>query len=165
MYRNPSPNSTNAEVLYVEQLSPETSPIRNNTPIILNSTQLSDAMDPEAITISSVASPEPQLVTLDSDSNEPTFRYAFGAQHPIVPPSLNDLNLPPNPFNVLATMAGIQQDQEQSPQSPEPSELSPISLPPMNVNTIDDGDTTTDDNTFYSSDNDPGRVYWDLSAD
>ena len=62
-------------------------------------------------------------------------------------------------------MAGIQQDQEQSPQSPEPSELSPISLPPMNVNTIDDGDTTTDDNTFYSSDNDPGRVYWDLSAD
>ena len=38
----------------------------------------------------------------------------------------------------------------------------------MNVSTIDDGDTTdttTDDNTFYSSDNDPRRVYWDLSAD
>ena len=40
--------------------------------------------------------------------------------------------------------------------------------PPMNVSTIDSGDTThttTDDNTFYSSDNDPRRVYWDLSAD
>ena len=168
MYRNLSPNSTNSDVFYVEQLSPETSPIRNNTPVILNSTQLSEAMDPETITISSVASPEPQIVTLDSDSNEPTFPYAFGAQHPIVPPSLNDLNLPPNHFNVLATMAVIQQDQEQSPQSPEPSDLSPISTPPMNVSTINDGDTThttTDDNTFYSSDNDPRRVYWDLSAD
>ena len=168
MYRNPSPNSTNSDVFYVEQLSPETSPIQNNTPVILNSTQLSEAMDPETITTSSVASPEPQLVTLDSDSNEPTFPYPFDAQHPIVPPSLINLNRPPNPFNVLATMAVIQQDQEQSPQSPEPSDLSPISTPPMNVSTIDDGDTThttTDDNTFYSSDNDPRRVYWHLSAD
>ena len=168
MYRNPSPNSTNSDVFYVEQSSPETSPIRNNTPVILKYTQLSEAMDPETITISSVASPEPQLVTLDSDSNEPTFPYAFGAHTPIVPPSLNDLNLPPNPFNVLATMAVIQQDQKQSPQSPEPSDLSPISTPPMNVSTIDDGDTThttTDDNTFYSSNNDSRRVYWDLSAD
>ena len=168
MYRNRSPNSTNSDVFYVEKLSPETSPIRNNTPIILNSTQLSEAMDPETITISSVASPEPQLVTLDSDSNEPTFPHAFGAQHPIVPPSLNDLNLPPNPFNVLATMAVIQQVQKQSPQSPDPSEFSPISTPAMNVSTIDDGDTThttTDDTTFYSSDNNPRRVYWDLSAD
>ena len=130
MYRNPSPNSTNSDVFYVEHFLPETSPIRNNTPVILNSTQLSEAMDPETITISSVASPEPQLVTLESDSNEPTFPYAFGAQHPIVRPSLNDLNLPPNPFNVLATMAVIQQDQEQNPQSPEPSDLSPISTPP-----------------------------------
>ena len=107
-------------------------------------------------------------MTLDSDSNEPTFPYAFGAQHPIVPPSLNDLNLPPKRFNVLATMAVIQQDQEQSPQSPEPCDPSPISTPPMNVSTIDDWDTThttTDNNTFYSSDNDPRRVYWDLSAD
>ena len=169
MYRNPSPNSsTDSDVFYVEQSSPERSPIRHNTPIILNSTQLSGAMDPETITISSVASPEPQIVTIESDSNEPTFPYAFGAQHPIMPPSLNDLNLPANPFNVLATMAVIRQDQEESPQSPDPSDLSPISTPPMNVSTIDDGDTThttTDDNTFYSSDNDPRRVYWDLPAD
>ena len=107
----------------------ENSPIRNNTPAILNSTQLSGAMEPESITISSVASPEPQKVTIDSDSNEPTFPYAFSIQHPIVPPSLNDLNLPPNPFIVLATMAVIQQDQEDSPQSPEPSDPSTISTP------------------------------------
>ena len=105
MYRNLSFNSsTDSDVFYVEHSSPERSPIRNNTPAILNSTQLSGAMDPETITISSVDSPEPQIVYIESDSNEPTFPYAFGAQYPIVPPSLNDLNLPPNPFNVLASM-------------------------------------------------------------
>ena len=169
MYRNPSLNSsTDSDVFYVEQSSPERSPVGNNTPAILNSTQLSGAMEPESITISSVASPEPQIVTIDSDSNEQTFPYAFGTQHPIVPPSLNDLNLPPNPFIVLATMAVIQQDQEDSPQSPEPSDPSPISTPPMNLSTIEGWETphtTTDDNTFYSSENEPGRVYWDFSAD
>ena len=164
MYRHPSLNSSmDSDVFYVEQSSPERSPIRNNPPAILNSTQLSGAMEPELITISSFASPEPQIV-----SNEPTFLYAFGTQHPIVPPSLNDLNLPPNPFNVLATMAVVQQDQEDSPQSPEPPDPSPISTPPMILSTIDDWETThttTDDNTFYSSENEPRRVYWDLSAD
>ena len=163
MYRSFPPNSsTHSDVFYVEQSSPERSPFRNNTPVILNSTQLSEALDPETITISSVASLEPQIGTIDSDSNEPTFPYAFGAQYPIVPPSLNDLNLPPNPFNVLATMTVIQQDQEQSPQLPETSDPSPISTPPMNLSTIDDWETThttTDDNTFYSFDNDPRRVY------
>ena len=169
MYRNPSLNSpTDSDVFYVEQSSPERSTIRNNSPAILNSTQLSRAMEPESITISSVASPEPQIVTIDSDSNEPTLRYAFGTQHPIVPPSLNGLNLPPNPFNVMATMAVIQQDQEDSHRSPEPFDPSPISTPPMNLSTIDDWETThttTDDNTFYSSENETRRVYWDFSAD
>ena len=167
MYRSfPLDASTDTDVFYVEHSSPERSPIRNNTPEILNSTQLSGAMEPEAITISAVASPEPQIVLIDSDSNEPTFLYAFGTQHPIVPPSLNDLNLPPNPFNVLATMAVIQQDQEDSPQSTEPSDPSPISTPPMNLSTIEGWETphtTTDDNTFYSSENEPRRVYWDFS--
>ena len=167
MYRNPSQNSsTDSDVFYDEQSSLERSPIRHNTPIILNSTQLLGAMDPETIKFSSVASREPQIVTIESDSNEPTFPYAFGAQHPIMPPSLNDLNLPTNPFNVLATMAVIQQDQEDSPQSPEPSDPSPISTPPMNISTIEGWETphtTTDDNTFYSSENEPTRVYWDSS--
>ena len=63
--------------------------------------------------------------------------YGFGNQQPIVPPSLNDLNLPPNPFNVLATIAVIRVDDEYSPQSPEPTIPSPISTPPMNVSTIE----------------------------
>ena len=85
--------------------------------------------------------------------------YGFGRQLPIVPPSLNDLNLPPNPFNILATMAVVNHteddnDYNYSPRSPEPSKPSPISTPPMNVSTFDSWETsytTTDDNTFYSS--------------
>jgi len=157
-----------SDVFYVEQTSTEGSPIRNNNPVILNSTEISGAMERKVITISSVASPEPRIVTLDSDSNDPTIPYGFGNQQPIVPQSLNDLNLPPNPFNVLATMAVIRVDDEYSPQSPEPSIPSPISTPPMKVSAIEGwGETThttTDDATFYLSENEPRRVYWDISS-
>ena len=121
-------------------------------------------MAKETITISSVAPPEPQIVTIESDSNEPTIPYGFGSQHPIVPLSFNDLNLLPNPFNMLATMVVIRTDEKYSPQSPEPSIPSPISTPPMNVSTIEGCETTfttTNDATFYSED-EPRRVYWDL---
>ena len=120
---NTSLNSSSAEpdVFYVEQTSAEGSPIRNNSPAIFNSTEISEVMKREVISISTVASPEPRIVTLDSDSNDPTMQYGFGNQQPIVPPSLNDLNLPPNPFNVLATMAVIRGNDEYSHQSPEPS--------------------------------------------
>ena len=169
MYRNLSlDSSSDSDVFYVERSSAESTPIRNNTPAILNSTELSGAMAKETITISSVASPEPQIVTIDSESNEPTFPYGFGKQKPIMPPSPNDLNLPPNPFNVMATMAVIRQDEEYSPQSPEPSDPSPISTPPMNMSTIEGGQTphtTTDDNTFYLSKGDPSWVYRDFSPD
>ena len=83
-----------------------------------------------------------------------------------MPPSLNDLTLPPNPFNVLATMAVIQADEEYSPQSPDPAIPSQISTPPMNVSTIEGWETThitTDDATFYTDD-EPRRVYWDISS-
>ena len=124
------------------------------------------------ISILSIASPEPQIVTIDDDSNEPTIPYGIRRQLLIVPPSLNDLNLPPNPFNILATMAVVHQtqnthDDNYSPQSPEPSELSSISTPPMNVSAFNSWETSytsIDDNTFYTSD-EPRRVYWDLSSD
>ena len=168
MYRNPFlDSSTDSDVFYVERSSEESSPISNNTPAILNYTQLSGVIEREAITISSVASLEPQLVNVASDSNGPTFPYGFGHQNRSVPPSLNDLNLPPNPFNVLATMAVIRQDEEESPQSPEPSDPTPISTPPMNLSTIEGWETqhtTTDDNTFYSED-EPRTVDWDISLD
>ena len=64
-------------LFYVERSSEEGSPIRNNTPAILNSTELSGAMARETITIASIASPEPQIVTIDSDFNKLTFQYGF----------------------------------------------------------------------------------------
>ena len=117
--------------------------------------------------VSSIASPEPQFLTMNDNSNEPTMPYGFGRQLPSVSPSLNDLNLPPNPFNVLATMAVINHTEDAnndnySPQSPVPSEPSPISTLPMNVSTFDSWETshtTTDDITFYS-DNEPRRIYF-----
>ena len=80
-------------------------------------------------------------------------------------PSLKDLNLAPNLFNVLATLAVIQPDDENNPQSPELSHPSPVSTPPVNLNTIEGWETAhtaTDDNTFCSED-EPARVYWDKS--
>ena len=136
----------------------------NNTQVVLNCTELSGATASKTITISFIASPEPQIVTIDSDFNEPTFPYGFGNHHHIMPPSLNDLNLPHNPFKVLATMTVIRQDEEYSPQSLEPSEPSPMSTPPMNLSTIEEWDTphtTTVDNTF-SSECEHWRVYWDI---
>ena len=152
---------------YVEQSSNDQSVPRPNTPIVLNSTEISGDDTREMISISSIASPEPQIVTIDDDSNEPTMPYGFGRQLPIAPPSLNDLNLPPNPFNILATMAVASNTEETnddnySPQSPDPSELSPISTPLMNVSAFNSWDTsytTTDDDTFHSGD-EPRRLYF-----
>ena len=158
-------SSTESDIFHVERSSEEGSPARKNSPAVLNSTELSGAMAREMNTISSVASPEPQIVTIDSDSNDPTIPYGFGIQHPMVPLSLNDLNLPPNSFNVLAALAVIRADKEYSPQSPEPSIPSPISTPPMNVSTIEGWETThatTDDATFYTSD-EPRLLYWVIS--
>ena len=164
--------SDDSDVFYVEQSSSEPSPRRHNTPNILNSTEILEQHTTQMLSISSIASPEPHIFTIDDDSNDPTILYGFGQQVPIIPPSLNDLNLPPNSFNTLATMAVVHpiqstHDDNYSPESPEPSELSSISTPPMNVsafNSCETSYTTTDDNTFYTSD-EPQRVYWNLSSD
>ena len=167
MASNLSLNSTDSDVFYVEQSSNDQSIPRHNTPIVLNSTEISGDDTREMISISSIASPEPQIVTIDDNSNEPTMPYGFGRQFPIVLASLNDLNLPPNPFNILATMAiapntGDANDDNYSPQSPEPSEPSPKSTPPMNVSVFNSWETsytTNENDTFYSSD-EPRRIYF-----
>ena len=164
---NSSLNSTDSDVFYVQQSSNNQSVPRPNTPIVLNCTEISGDDTQEMISISSIASPEPQIVTIDDDSNEAAMPYGFGRQLPIVPPSLNDLNLPPNPFNILVTMAVASNTEETnddnySPQSPDPSELSSISTPPMNVrafNSWETSYTTTDDDTCHSSDK-PRRLYF-----
>ena len=159
MASNLSLNLTDSDVFYVEQSSNDQSISRPNTPSVLNSTEVSGDDTREMISISSIASPEPQIVTIDDNSNEPTMPYGFGRQLSIFPPSLNDWNLPLNPFNILATMAVASNTEETnddnySPQLPDPSELSPISTPPMNVSAFNSWEmsyTTTNDDTFHSS--------------
>ena len=167
MSSNISIDSVDSDVFFVEQKSNEPSPQRNNSPNIFNSTEKSHTQTAGMPSVSSIASPEPQISTLHDNSNEPTMPYGFGWQLPIVPPSLNDLNLRPNAFNILATIAVVNHTQDDnnnnySPQSPEPSKSSPISTPPMNVSTFDSWETshtTTGDNTFYSDDG-PQRIYF-----
>ena len=167
MSSNISLDSFDSCVFYVEQISNEPRPRGNNSPEILNSTERSEHHAIRMPSISTIASPEPCIVTLSDDSNEPTIPYGFGQQLPIVPPSLKDLNLPPNPSKILATMAianntGDASDDNYSPQSPEPSDLSPISTPPINVSAFNSWETsytTTDNDTFYSSD-EPRRIYF-----
>ena len=166
MSSNISIASSDFDVFFVEQISKEPSPRRINSPNILNSTEISQTHTARMPSVSSIASPEPQSLTIHDDSNEPKMPYGFGRQLPIVPLSLNDLNLPPNPFNILATMAVVTHTQDDnndySPQSPELYELSPIPTPPMNVSTFDSWETphtTRDDNTIYSGD-EPRRIYF-----
>ena len=167
MSTNISMASSDSDVFCVEQTSNEPCPQRNNSPNVPNSTELSEHRTAGMPSISSIASLEPHIFTIDDVSNEPTMPYGFGRQLPIVPPSLNDLNLPPNPFNIMAAMA-LANNTEQanddyySPQSPEPSEPSPKSTPPMNVSAFNQWETsytTTNDDTFYSSD-EPRRIYF-----
>ena len=107
MASNTSRNSEDSDVFFAEQLSNEPSPQRNNSPNILNSTELSGTHTKEMPSISSVASAEADFATLDVDSNERTMPYGFRRELPNIPPSLNDLNPPPNPFNILATMTPV----------------------------------------------------------
>ena len=166
MASNLSMNSNDSDVFYGEHSYNDQILARPNTPIVLNSKEMSGNDGQDMISVSYVASPEPQIVTIDSDCNEPTMPYGFGRQLSIILPSLNDLNLPPHSFNILATMAVVNQedgyDENYSPQSPETSEPSPMSMPPTNVTTVDGWErphTTTVDITFYSDDEPRGTYF------
>ena len=83
--------STDSDVFYVERSSVKHRPLNNNTPLVLNFTQLSRALESEVITISSVAFPETHIVRADSDSNNPTIPFGYGKQQPNFRPGLKDL--------------------------------------------------------------------------
>ena len=98
MTSNLSIHSIDSDVFYVEQSSNYQSLPRPNTKIVLNSAEMSINIIQEMTSISSFASTEPQIVTMDSmdsDSSEPTMPYGFGRQLPITQPSLNDLKRRP----------------------------------------------------------------------
>ena len=86
MSSNTSLHSTDSDVFYVEMISNEPSPRRNNSPDMLNSTEQSEHHATRMPSISTIASPQPHIFTIDDDSNEPTLPYGFGRQLPVVPP-------------------------------------------------------------------------------
>ena len=160
-----TPDSNDSDVFYVEQSSGEQSPPRTNTPIVLNSRVLSGIHTRGMIIISSVTSPEPNIITIESDTNEPTMPFGFGWELPKITPSLNDLNLPPDLFNILAKMVvveptALRHDKTFCLQSPEPSDPSATSTPPMNLSTIESWDTSSDEDIFRFR----GRALKKLSA-
>ena len=108
LHRNGRPiprESRYSGVFFVERLLGEANLPSHYTPNVLNSTELSEVHIKEMTTVSSVNSSESKFSTFDL---EPTFPYGFKRRTPIVPSSFNDLNLSPNPFIILATMAVVQ---------------------------------------------------------
>ena len=92
--------SSDLDVFWVKRSLGEQRPLKNKTPNVLNFAEFSGGDAREVIRVSFVASPEPQIVTIESDSNEPTIPYGNGRKQLIIPPILNDLKLPINHFNV-----------------------------------------------------------------
>ena len=145
MFTTSIPDSTDSDVRYVEKSPREQNPPRNNTPDILNSTDLSGAHAREVITISSVASLNQRIVTFESDSNEPTLPYGYGRQQPIIFSSLNVLNLPMSHFNVIIIFSPAPETEAQwyptqvhnSPISPEVFDISVVSTLTMEMSTVD----------------------------
>ena len=78
MSLNISLNSTESDVFYVEQLSDEPSRRRNNSPDILKSTERSEHQAARMQSISTIASPQPHIFTINDDFNEPKIPYGFG---------------------------------------------------------------------------------------
>ena len=64
-------DSNDSDVFYVEEPSGDQSLPRPNTPNKFNSTEFSGTHIREKITISIVTSPEPIIITIEEDSNEP----------------------------------------------------------------------------------------------
>ena len=105
-------------------------------------------------------------MTIGSDMNEPTTHSGDGRLDPIIPPSLEDQNLPPNPVNILANLGVVhpvtrQCDKSDSPLSPVPSELSSISRAPMDLGTVQGWDTSLDVGTFSTDGH--GEIFPDSS--
>ena len=71
-------NSTHSHVFYMEQSSGEQNPPKNSNLEVFSCTELSGAQAMEVITLSSVASLEPQIATINSYSKEATLHYSYG---------------------------------------------------------------------------------------
>ena len=99
------PQCTESDVFCVERLLGQHNLHRSKTSENVNSTHLSGAIAREVITISSVAPPEPQGVTIESNSIVFTLFYGYGRQQPEIRFSLTGLKLLGNAYNVMTPIS------------------------------------------------------------
>ena len=131
MVTNVSINPIDSDVFFCGATTKRAQTTTQQLPNFLLSMEISEMHTKEMPILSTVATSEPDFVTFDDYSNDPTSPYWFRAQQPTVPPCLNELNLPPNPSTILAIMALVranptQRDKKYILQSPDPSEPSPF---------------------------------------
>ena len=128
---------------------------KNTTTNKINPMELSGTLAKEK-KISSVASPKPQMVAIDFDSNAPTICHGYGRQKPIIPRSLNDLGLPANFFNNLETVLVVLPwaDLQKTAQSASiwwwPRNFSSISTKSIATSTVNIWEKSSDMGPFYS---------------
>ena len=104
-FRSITPDSSNSDVFYVERSSGEESTAESNNWNVLNPTNLFGVHARDVIRMSSLASPQLYIVTIESDSTKMKIPYAYGNQQPIIPPSINDLHLPINFFKMMTPIS------------------------------------------------------------
>ena len=105
-----------------------------------------------------VASPEPQIVTIESDSNKPTMLYRCGRQQPLIRPSHEYLNLLMKRFLLMTPISPELITEAQShppaiddiPIQEEPVDVLYISTPSLMVSSINAWETSSDVGTSYS---------------
>ena len=146
MFRLITSDSTDSDVFNVERSSGDYSSTRIFTPDIFNSTELSGAHAAEVIKFSPVASREPQMVTIESVSKQPTIPYGYERQQTVIPPSFNDLNLPMNPFIIITIVSPAATTEAQQYSTHlmtarrfrKKIDFLDILIPPMEITTVDD---------------------------
>ena len=105
-------------------------PNQAQSSVNLESTELSLAMAKEIITITSVTSPEPENVTIESDSDDLSIPYGYGRQVPVVLP-IHELDLPIKAFNVRMSITLA--PTTETPEYHRANHDSPISTAPFDI--------------------------------
>ena len=82
MFRPNTPDLSDSDVFYVERSSAKQTPLKRDNSNVRNATELSGVHVGDLIKISPVTSPEPNILTVESDTNEPTIPYSYGTQDP-----------------------------------------------------------------------------------
>ena len=126
----------------------------------------------EVTTVSSVASPEPHLVKIESDLNELKMPYSYGTQQPINSPSLNCLILSMNFFNVKTpTSPAPRRETQLYPTQADDSRIHPeifdfpdFSTPPVGDSPVDAWQTSSVVGTFETDQPHKLKIAWSPSS-